>query len=315
MIWGYPYFRKHPYILSRAFPSRIAIQAEFTGGFGTFPNLQAWKGIRLRAVSVGLPHPHGLGPRVLRCWSSATAALLTWVTGTRMVLKEIYSWRSVTIRCNPFNILSYPVYFKSLIGGKQAGWSSEKLLLLDFVGIAAIWIHSGQGFRSSEMTSLSCVVSMDQYDQSWPRLTISSRLHSIRTWSILLLAPSIFCHWGFFAQQGSQRTRWSTGMGLHEKTAEVFFCVLYLAIATDFWQNQLAVWSPFWIGSPWLQSIARLPLQTLRILHLPGNEISKLEDPISAMRGRHIGHSKPPSCGCKNDLHLHGRVLKVEFWD
>ena len=38
-----------------------------------------------------LPHPHGLGPRVLRCWSSATAALLTWVTGTRMVLKEIYS--------------------------------------------------------------------------------------------------------------------------------------------------------------------------------------------------------------------------------
>ena len=64
------------YILIRAFPSRIAFQAEFTGGFGTFPNLQAWKGIRLRAVSVGLPNPHGhslgswgVGARLqLHCW-------------------------------------------------------------------------------------------------------------------------------------------------------------------------------------------------------------------------------------------------------
>lgn len=48
------------------------------------------------------------------------------------------------------------------------------------------------------------------------------------------------------------------------------------------------------VSIPWLVRLdchlARLPLQTLRILHLPGNEISKLEDP-AAMRGRHIGHS------------------------
>lgn len=68
-------------------------------------------------------------------------------------------------------------------------------------------------------------------------------------------------------------------MGLHEKTAEVFFCVLeHLAIAQIFGKTS-------WLcgrdsGLVRLDChLARLPLQTLRILHLPGNEISKLEDP------------------------------------
>ena len=189
-----------------------------------------------------------------------------------------------------FLIPSYPVYFKSLIGGKQAGWSSEKPVALGICG--------------------DC-----------PPLTISSRLHSIRTWSILLLAPSIFCHWGFFAQQGSQRTRWSTGMGLHEKTAEDWqkssfvFCVLYLAIATDFWQNQLAVWSRFldWFAltAIWLGCHCRL--WEFCIFLAMKSASWRTRSPRWGVGT--LGTANSRVVAAKNDLHLHGRVLKVECWD
>ena len=80
-IW-HIYIYIHIYnILSRAFPWRIAIQAEFTGGFGTFPNLQAWKGIRFRAVSVGTPAspwPWASGLEVLELGYSCIADMSHW---------------------------------------------------------------------------------------------------------------------------------------------------------------------------------------------------------------------------------------------
>ena len=67
------------------------------------------------------------------------------------------------------------------------------------------------------------------------------------------------------------------------------------------------------VSLPWLARLdchlARLPLQTLRILHLPGNEISKLED-RSPRWGVVTLVSKQPSCGCKKMIF----TCMGEYW-
>ena len=103
-------------------------------------------------------------------------------------------------------------------------------------------------------------------------------------------------------------------MGLHEKTAEVFYCVLHLVTAQTFCKISW-LWG---LDSGLVRlecNLIRLPLQTLRILHLPGNEISKLEDPAVICWDRHISQLSPIVHCCKNVIPLHGRVLNVGCWD
>ena len=165
-------------------------------------------------------------------------------------------------------ILSYPVYFKSPLGENKLDEVQRSLLLLDFVGIALLWrfqvdfIAFGHGPFYSEPRLFSVT------EDSSPSEDLST-LGGALAWDCM--------------KRRQTSSFVSCTLRSHRFLAKSVGCVVSL---------------------PWLVRLdchlARLPLQTLRILHLPGNEISKLEDPISAMRGRHISH---------------GRVLKVEFWD
>lgn len=209
----------------------------------------------------------GVGARLqLHCWHESL--------GPGWVLKEIYFVKVCNCKVQSFLILSYPVYFKSLIGRKQAGWSSEKLLLLDFVG--------------------DC-----------PRLTISSRLHSIRTWSIEDSSPS-----KDLSTLG-EALAWDC-MKRRQKSS---FASCTLRSQQIFGKNQLALWSRFldWFAltAIWLGCHCRL---WEFCIFLAMKSASWRTRPLRWGVGT-LGTANSRVVAAKNDLHLHGRVLKVECWD
>ena len=172
------------------------------------------------------PHDHswGVGARLqLHCWHESLARR--------------------SIRCNPFSSCLF-----QKPGGKQPGWTSEKLLLLDFVGDCGLFESTPVRVfgRSSEISEhVWC---------PWTNMTNPDRVWRFRVhFTAFALSPVYFLPLRILRTAGISAHVVEHWHGTAWKDGRSLLLCLAPCDRTDFWQNQLAVGSRFWIGSPWMQ--------------------------------------------------------------